>query len=96
LENISKMISDASSVIAKYLNIWLCQATSNRMIDRPCNFVYHELHFPFFVSPCLQFWTIHSATLVNSTRPEQQSDRNSTEPVNWIWLSLNSKRPDGD
>jgi hypothetical protein len=24
LENISKMISDASSVILKYLNIWSC------------------------------------------------------------------------
>jgi hypothetical protein len=32
----------------------------------------------------------------NSTRPEQQSDRNSTEPVNRIRLNLNSKRPDDD
>jgi hypothetical protein len=41
LENISKMISDASSVIAKYLDIWLYQTISSWMIDHPCNFVYH-------------------------------------------------------
>jgi hypothetical protein len=49
------MISEASSVIAKYLNIWLCQEICSRMIDRPCNFVYHKLHFPCSVSPRLQF-----------------------------------------
>jgi hypothetical protein len=49
------MISDTSSVNAKYLNIWLSQAICSRMIDRLCNFVYHKLHFPFSVSPCLQF-----------------------------------------
>jgi hypothetical protein len=33
------MISDAYSVIPKYLNIWLCQTICSWMIDRPCNFV---------------------------------------------------------
>jgi hypothetical protein len=55
LENISKIISDASSVIAKYLNIWPGQTIFSWMIDHPCNFVYHELHFPFSFSSCLQF-----------------------------------------
>jgi hypothetical protein len=32
------------------LNIWLHQTICNWMIDRPCNFVYHKLHFPFYVS----------------------------------------------
>jgi hypothetical protein len=49
------MISDASSVISKYLNIWLYQAICSRMIDRTCNFVYHKLHFPLSVSLCSQF-----------------------------------------
>jgi hypothetical protein len=49
------MILDASSVISKYLNIWLCQTICSRMIDRSCNIVYHKFHFPFSVSPCLQF-----------------------------------------
>jgi hypothetical protein len=55
LENICKIISDASSLIAKYLNIWLCETICSWMIDRPCNFVYHELHFPLSVSSYLQF-----------------------------------------
>jgi hypothetical protein len=55
LENISKIISDASSVIAKYLNIKLYQTICRWMIDRLCNFVYHKLHFPFYFSTCLQF-----------------------------------------
>jgi hypothetical protein len=52
LENISKMISEASSVISKYLNIWLCQTICNRMIYRPCNFVHHKFHFPLSALPC--------------------------------------------
>jgi hypothetical protein len=46
------MISDASSVISKYLNIWLHQTICSRMIYRACNFVYHKFHFPLFVLPC--------------------------------------------
>jgi chromosome segregation ATPase len=54
LENINQMTSNASSVIAKYLNIWLCQAICSRTIGRLCNFVFYKLHFPFSVSPCSQ------------------------------------------
>jgi predicted nuclease with TOPRIM domain len=52
LENISKMISDASSVISKYLNIRLHHTICNRMIHRPYNFVHHKFHFPLCVLPC--------------------------------------------
>jgi hypothetical protein len=37
------MISDASSVISKYLSIWLYQTICSRMIHRPCNFAHHKL-----------------------------------------------------
>jgi ketopantoate reductase len=50
LENISKMISDASSVISKYLSIRLHQ-TFFRMVHHPCNFARHKLYFPIFVLP---------------------------------------------
>jgi hypothetical protein len=46
------MISDASSVITKYLNIWLCQTTCSRIINHLCNSVYHKFHFPFSIFPC--------------------------------------------
>jgi hypothetical protein len=52
------------------------------MIDRPCNFVYHKLHFQFSVSFCLQF-----RRSIHQFRPNS---------ANRIRLSLNSKRPDGD
>jgi hypothetical protein len=48
------MISDASSAISKYLNIWLYQTICSRMIHRPCNFVHHKLYFPFSIFPCEQ------------------------------------------
>jgi hypothetical protein len=51
LENISKMISDASSVISKYLGIWLYQTFCNWMVHRPCNFAHQKLYFPIFASP---------------------------------------------
>jgi hypothetical protein len=90
LENISKMILDASSVIAKYLNIWLRQTICNRMIDRPCNFVYHKLHFPFSVSFCLQFLDdpfSNSGQIVpypNSTPTATQSSLSTEYNSAWI------------
>jgi hypothetical protein len=51
LENISKMISDASSVISKYLGIWLYQTICSRMVYRPCSFAHHKLYFPIFILP---------------------------------------------
>jgi hypothetical protein len=45
------MILDASSVISKYLNIWLHQTICSRIIYRPCNFVYHKFHFSLSVLP---------------------------------------------
>jgi hypothetical protein len=51
LENISKMISDASSVTSKYLSIWLYQTFCIRMVHHPCNFAHHKLYFPIFVLP---------------------------------------------
>jgi hypothetical protein len=46
------MTSGASSVITKYLNIWLCQVICSRTIDRLCNFAFNKLCFPFSVSSC--------------------------------------------
>jgi hypothetical protein len=80
LENISKMISDASSVIAKYLNFWLCQTICSCMIDRPCNFVYHKLHFPFFVSSCLQFLD-NPFSNSSQTVPYPNSTPTATQPI---------------
>jgi hypothetical protein len=51
LENISKMISDASSVISKYLSIWVYQTFCIRMVHHPCSFAHHKLYFPIFVLP---------------------------------------------
>jgi chromosome segregation ATPase len=51
LENISKMILDASSVISKYLSIQLYQTFCLRMVHHPCNFAHHKLYFPIFVLP---------------------------------------------
>jgi hypothetical protein len=59
LKNINQIISNASSVIAKYLNIWLYYAMYNRM-NRPCNLAFYKLHFLSSALPCLQFsgWSI--------------------------------------
>jgi hypothetical protein len=43
LEDIKKMISDASNVISKYLGVWLYQTIGSRMPHRPCNFAHHKL-----------------------------------------------------
>jgi hypothetical protein len=56
------MISDASSVISKYLNIWLCQAICSWMIDRLCNFVYK----PHFSISCLTLFAILDDPFGNS------------------------------
>jgi hypothetical protein len=56
------MISDVSSVIAKYLNIWLYQAICSRMIDHLCNFVYK----PHFSISCLTLFVILDDPFGNS------------------------------
>jgi regulator of replication initiation timing len=52
LENINKMISDASNVLSKYLNIRLYQTICSRIFYHPRNFVYHNLYFPLSALPC--------------------------------------------
>jgi hypothetical protein len=72
------MTSNASSVMAKYLNIWLHQAICSR-INRPCNFASYKLHFPFFVSPCLQFLD-NSFSNRDQTVPYPNSTPTATQP----------------
>jgi hypothetical protein len=54
------MISDTSSVIAKYLNIWSCQAICSQMIDRPSNFLFTINSTFYFLSHlvCNFRWSI--------------------------------------
>jgi hypothetical protein len=66
------------------------------MIDRPCNFFTINFTFYFLSHLVCNFRQYIRQLWSNSTRPEQQSDRNSTEPANRIRLGLNSKRPDDD
>jgi hypothetical protein len=101
LENISKMISDAFSVISKYLGIWLYQTFCSRMVHHLCNFAHHKLYFPIFVLPYFSEQLLDDS-FGNSgqTVLDPNSNPTATQPnfnqSNRIWLSLNPKRPDDD